>query len=216
MWYLLLDESGDLGFDFVNKQPSKFFTVCLLATSDVGSYYGIRRAIKKNLERKVNKGGRVRRLKSEIKATQTSFEVKKYFYREISKFRFGIYAITLNKRRLFEQLAREKERIYNFIARLVLDQIPFEKAVDRVQLVLDKSKSQREIAEFNAYIFRQLKGRLNPAIPLNIDHITSDREPALQAVDLFAWGIFRSYEWHDSEWLKVFREKVRCDKLYLK
>lgn len=25
MWYLYLDESGDLGFDFVNSKPSKFF-----------------------------------------------------------------------------------------------------------------------------------------------------------------------------------------------
>ncbi len=27
MWNLYLDESGDLGFDFVNKKPSKFFTI---------------------------------------------------------------------------------------------------------------------------------------------------------------------------------------------
>lgn len=30
MWYLYLDESGDLGFDFVNKKPSKFFTVTII------------------------------------------------------------------------------------------------------------------------------------------------------------------------------------------
>jgi hypothetical protein len=31
MLYLYLDESGDLGFDFVNKKPSKFFVVTILA-----------------------------------------------------------------------------------------------------------------------------------------------------------------------------------------
>lgn len=30
MWYLYLDESGDLGFDFVRKKPSRFFTVTIL------------------------------------------------------------------------------------------------------------------------------------------------------------------------------------------
>ncbi|MBU1291133.1 DUF3800 domain-containing protein, partial [bacterium] len=30
MYYLYLDESGDLGFDLVNKNSSKFFTVCIL------------------------------------------------------------------------------------------------------------------------------------------------------------------------------------------
>ncbi len=31
MLYLYLDESGDLGFDFINKKPSSFFTICVLA-----------------------------------------------------------------------------------------------------------------------------------------------------------------------------------------
>jgi hypothetical protein len=31
MIFLYLDESGDLGFDFVNKRPSKYFVVTVLA-----------------------------------------------------------------------------------------------------------------------------------------------------------------------------------------
>ncbi len=117
MWYLCLDESGDLGFDFVNKKPSKYFTICLLATSDSASYYAIRRAAKKTLRRKVNKGGRAKRIKVELKATETTLDAKRHFYGQIAKLRFGIYALTLNKRRVYERLTREKERIYNFIAR---------------------------------------------------------------------------------------------------
>lgn len=33
MWFLYLDESGDLGFDLVNKKSSKFFTVAILAVT---------------------------------------------------------------------------------------------------------------------------------------------------------------------------------------
>lgn len=29
MWLLYLDESGDLGFDFVNKRPSNHFTITM-------------------------------------------------------------------------------------------------------------------------------------------------------------------------------------------
>ncbi len=39
MWYLYLDESGDLGFDFVNKKPSKFFTITILVIK--GDYMSI-------------------------------------------------------------------------------------------------------------------------------------------------------------------------------
>ena len=155
MWYLCLDESGDLGFDFVNKKPSKFFTICLLVTSDAATYYGIRRAIKKTLRRKINKGGEVRSLKDEIKATGTTLRVKQYFYQQVKGLRFDIYAVTLDKRREFEQLMREKERVYNFIARLVMDQVPFERVDDRVQLIVDRSMGRHEILEFNTYIIRQ-------------------------------------------------------------
>ncbi len=66
MWYLFLDESGDLGFDFVNKRPSRYFTICVLATADPGCYHALRKAIKKTLRRKVNLGGRATHLKNEI------------------------------------------------------------------------------------------------------------------------------------------------------
>ncbi|MGH7846534.1 MAG: hypothetical protein ACREQW_15380 [Candidatus Binatia bacterium] len=175
MWYLCLDESGDLGFDFVNKKPSRYFTACLLATSDPKVYYAIRRAIKKTLRRKVNKSGRAKRLKNEVKATETTIEAKRHFYEQVRELRFGIYALTLNKRRVFDRLTREKERVYNFVARLVLDQIPFERAHLPVQLLVDRSKGKAEIADFNTYIFRQLQGRLDPNIPLHIDHVASQQ-----------------------------------------
>ena len=154
MWYLSLDESGDLGFDFVNKKPSNYFTVCILATSHRDSYYAIRKACKKTLRRKVNKGGKAKNPKSELKGTETSIETKTYFYKKVSSLHFGIYALTLNKRRVYEELAQNKERTYNFIARKVFDQIPFERADDIVQLTIDRSKGRFEIEDFNSYIIQ--------------------------------------------------------------
>ena len=214
MWYLCLDESGDLGFDFVNKKPSKFFTICLLVANDASTYYGIRRAIRKTLRRKVNQGGEAKHLKEEIKATGTNLGVKRYFYQQVQDLPFELYALTLDKRRQFERLTREKERIYNFIARLVMDHVPFERADNRVQLIVDRSMGRSEILEFNKHIFRQLQGRLSPKIPLHIDHTLSHEEPALQAADLFAWGIFHRYEHGDATWRAVFKAKIRYDELY--
>lgn len=215
MWHLFLDESGDLGFDFVNKKPSRYFTVCILAASDPDSYYAIRKAIKVTLRRKVNRGKKEALFKSEIKATEVPLSVKKYFYEKVKSHKFGIYSMTLNKRRVYDQLIHEKERVYNFIARQVLDKIPFEKAAIRVQLTIDKSKGKKEIREFNDYIVRQLKGRLDPAVPLNIDHLDSRQDAGLQAADLFAWGILRRYEKQDSEWLDCYAGKILLDEVYL-
>jgi hypothetical protein len=55
MWYLYLDESGDLGFDFVNKKPSKFFTVAILAIAGQQANRKLIKSVKVVLRRKLNR-----------------------------------------------------------------------------------------------------------------------------------------------------------------
>lgn len=210
MWFLYLDESGDLGFDFFSKKPSRFFTVAILAVEGIDDNRKIIKAVRKTSRRKFKTKGAV-----ELKGVRTRIETKRYFYDLVRSARFSIYALTLNKRRVYDELAANRERLYNFIARKVLDQIPFEVARTRIQLYIDRSKSKAEIREFNDYLERQLKGRVDPRVPLNIDHAASSDNPGLQAIDLFAWGIYRKYEKGDLVWYEVFKEKVRYDERYL-
>ncbi|MDP2691809.1 MAG: DUF3800 domain-containing protein [bacterium] len=216
MWYLYLDESGDLGFDFVNRKPSKFFTVTILALSTVAANRQLINAVKKTLKRKLNRKKDKKRYIHELKATSTTLEIKKYFYEQMGGVKCGLYSITLNKKRLFESLTREKPRVYNFIARKVLDQIPFEKSDGtRIELIIDKSKGSLGIAEFNSYIAKQLEARIDPRTPLNIYHRNSQEVQGLQAVDLFCWGIFQKYERQREDWYTLFKERVLFDNLYL-
>lgn len=215
MWYLYLDESGDLGFDFVNKKPSKFFTVTILALSSRDANRQLIKAVKTTLRRKLNNKHQ-KRITQELKGTGTTIGVKKYFFEKSKDIKFGIYSITLNKKKVFERLAKDKSRVYNYIARKVLDQIPFEKNNgDRVELILDKSMAKPEIAEFNSYIRRQLEGRISPNTPLDIYHWLSHENCGLQAADLFCWGIFQKYERQNIEWRNAFAEKIRFDEQFL-
>lgn len=95
---------------------------------------------------------------------------------------------------VYHYLSQKKDRVYNFIARKVLDVIPFENAFVRVGLVIDRSKSKKEIREFDEYLIRQLSSRIEPRIPLDIDHHLSHEDLPLQAIDLFSWGISRQYK----------------------
>lgn len=209
MVYLYLDESGDLGFDFFAKKPSRYFTVAILAVKGVENNKHLLNAVAKTLKRKC------RRKMPELKGSHTSIEVKRYFHSLVSPIPFTIYALTLNKKRVYNDLARKKDRVYNFIARKVLDQISLEEASTRIQFIIDKSKSTQEIKEFDDYIVRQLKGRIDPIVPLDIYHHTSHENLGLQAVDLFSWGIFRKYEHKTLDWYNVFKEKIRYDERYL-
>lgn len=217
MWHLYLDESGDLGFDFVNKKPSKYFTVAVLAVRGIDNDRKIQKAVKLVLRRKLNPKNKRKRMVEELKGEGTTLDVKKYFYKQVEDTKFAIYSITLNKLRVYEKLARDKARVYNFIARQVFDRIPFEKNNgDRIILVIDKSKGKKGIKEFNEYIVSQLKGRILPKTPFDIYHENSKEIGGLQAIDIFAWGIHRKYELKEYDWYNAFKEKIALDDQYLK
>ena len=216
MRYLYLDESGDLGFDFVNKKPSKFFTVTILALGSVGTNRKMTKAIKIVLRRKLNPKGKRKRIVQELKGTATTIDIKKYFYKQVKDTKFGLYSISLNKRRVYEHLVKDKSKIYNFVARQVLDRIPFDKNKnERVELIIDRSKSKPEIEEFNSYIRNQLEGKLDSKTPLDIYHRRSHETSGLQAVDMFCWGIFEKYERNRIEWFEIFEDKINFCDVYL-
>jgi len=114
----------------------------------------------------VNKGRKgKKRPEVELRGSKSAIEVKRYFYNLIAEERFGVYAVTLNKQRVKHELRRTpnaKDRLYNYVARQVIDAIPFEAATRAVQLVVDRSKGKHGIADFNQYVTSQLQGRLDP------------------------------------------------------
>ena len=215
MWWLYLDESGDLGFDFVNKKPSNHFTICILATSHKTSNTQFKTAVKRTLKNKLNHGNKKKRIIEELHATSTSLGIKKYAWRQVENKTFGIYSLTLNKRRLYKNLAQNKHRTYNYIARKVIDELPFEKADGGVQLIVDKSKGKTHIWEFNEYIRTQLEGRISPDVSLDFIHVNSKNSPGVQFADMFAWGVFQKYERKNLEWYNIFKGKIQHDEQYL-
>jgi len=152
----------------------------------------------------------------ELKGTGMTLDVKKYFYQKVTDIKFGIYSLTLNKKKVYERLAKNKPRVYNYIARKVLDKIPLEKnGGDRIELIIDKSMAKPEIEEFNSYIRRELESRLPLNVPVDIYHWLSHENYGLQAVDLFCWGIFQKYEKKNLDWYDIFKRKIRSDEQFL-
>ena len=66
MLYLYLNKSGDLDFDFANKNTSRFFTICVLAFRGQSNYRAMTKAVKAALP----------------------LDGKKYFYRTIKDIKF--------------------------------------------------------------------------------------------------------------------------------
>lgn len=215
--YIFLDESGDLGFDFSKQKTSRQFVISLLVCHDKQAQDGFRQAVSRTLKNKLNHKKITSRPVSELKGTGTTFPIKQYFYRQLPAKGWEIYSVTLNKLRVDAHLQTRagKKKLYNFMARFILEKVQFPEDVQQVSLVVDRCKNKAEIQDFNQYVINQLEALLPLNAQLNIDHLGSHESAGLQAVDLFCWGIARKDGLGDQEWYAVYQEKVRFTTVYL-
>lgn len=215
---IFLDESGDLGFDFEKRRTSQKFVITLLVCDDTAATVGFRKAVRRTLKNKLNQRRKSSRTIQELKGTGTTLAIKEYFFRQLSRKGWRVYSVALNKRRVDEPLrtSHGKKKLYNFLARFLLEHVDLSNAAPAVTLVTDKCKNKEEIRDFNQYLANQLEALLPLNIPLNIYHERSQDNPGLQAVDLFCWGIFRKYERGDNSWYQRFADKVTFETEYLR
>lgn len=115
MLYLYLDESGDLGFDFINKKPSEFFTITILIINGIDQNRKLISAVKKTIKRKLN----IRNIKKthELKGKSIKLDIKKYFYDQVKNIDFTIYSTSINKRKLAKFI--DQNRLYNFMTEII-------------------------------------------------------------------------------------------------
>ncbi len=215
MSYLYLDESGNLGYQLQTTGVSRHFVITILEVPDDSAKKAIEKAIARTMRNKVL-GKRMPQHNSvtELKGAKTSIAIKQHFYRAVADVPFRLYSVILDKKHFINHLQFNRSRVYNFITQLVLKKMPLEQATNYVMLTVDRSKSKMEIREFDAYLLNQLEARIPPQVPLIIQHYDSQENKLLQAVDLFAWGIFRKYEVGDSEWYGVFQKKIIYEQTY--
>lgn len=209
--FLYLDESGCLGFD--SSGASKFFVVTLLKIEGIETQKKISRAILRTLKSKIS--AKEKKNHYELKGSKTDLSIKQYFYRHMPTSDWSIFTVILNKEHVYHHLkaADSKKRLYNYIAKFLLSHVNLSHNVTRLDLVMDRCKSSREIKDFNTYIEAHLD--LSPNALLNISHVVSHESPAIQAVDLFCWGIARKYTLGETSWYDCFKKKIEFESVYL-
>lgn len=215
--FIYLDESGDLGFDFTKKKTSKKFVITLLVCYSAAARKEFRKAVRRTLKNKLNRTKNKSRHVAELKGTNTTLEIKKYLFRNIESNDWAIYALALNKQRVNSDLRSKtgKKKLYNFLSRLLLEELPLSNVGRNVELVVDKSKNKAETKDFNQYLTNQLEALLPLNTALYISHLSSIESAELQAADMFSWGIFRRYENNDKLWYDVFKDKIKFETEYL-
>ena len=214
--FVYLDESGDLGFDFTKSGTSRFFVINILVVESHEDRVWLSKAVERTIKNKVRKGKKGKTSEIELKGAKTSASVKAYFFRQLGNVKFQIYSLVLNKARVYDALQENQAKLYNYIARLLIQKCPFQKAKNKIILTLDKSKDQEGIKDFNRYLLLQLQSLIPVDKPVEIFHVVSHENKGIQAADLFSWGIFRKHERKDMEWYDLFRGRIKYEDVYLK
>ena len=214
--YIYLDESGDLGFDFTKAKTTKKFVITLLLCEDQNTNRQSQKAVRRTL-RKLNRRKRKSRRIEELKGTGTTLAAKEYFFRHLKSDGWHLYTLVLNKERIRPELQakKAKPRLYNYLARHLIEKLPLRTTFTNVRLVVDRSKNIQEIQDFNQYVRNQIEALLPLNTGFAIEHLTSKESAGLQAVDLFCWGIFRKYESGDCDWYRIYSSRIRYETEYL-
>jgi hypothetical protein len=216
---IYLDESGDLGFDESKQGASEYFVVTLLVCENMQTTRTIKNAILRTIKNKLNAKKSKKRIVQEIKGSSTTLQIKNYFFKQCPAIGWEVFSLILNKKRVYKNFYGKigKQKLYNYIAKTLIEKVKFPKTTKPVHLVLDKCKNSTEIKDFNCYLKNQIQSFLpNIEVRLDISHKASHETPELQAVDLFCWGIARKISQNNTEWYDVYKEKIKFEDVYLK
>lgn len=204
MSYILLDESGDLGFDFRKKGTTNYFLITFLFCENKRP---IEKCVKKTyatLRKKYKKQGKILHAYTENPITRQRL-LKYLASRECS-----VLAICLNKRKVYTKLHEEKAVLYNYVTNILLDRIFTKKLVpinEKIILVASKRETNVFLNDnFKSYL--KNKALNTHKVNLHIEIKTPFEDRALQAVDFISWAIFRKYEYKDESYCEIIRKKI--------
>jgi hypothetical protein len=203
MFYIFLDQSGDLGFNFKKKRTTKYFVITFLFCLNKRP---IEKCVKKtycSLMQKYKKKGILHAYSEEI-------STRKKLLKFLSEKECKIMTIYLNKEKVYTKLQEEKAVLYNYVSNILLDRIFSKKIIpinDEVKLIA----SRRETNKFLNNNFKNyLKDKVQSGYKLNIEVLikTPEEEKSLQAVDFISWAIFRKYEYGDCNYYDLIKKKI--------
>jgi hypothetical protein len=202
--YLLMDESGCLGFDFSKKKTSKYFIVTCLFVESKRPFEKIIKKIHSSLTKKDKKRSRVLHCYKEKPITRQSV------FKMLNKKECSIMTIYLNKSKVYTRLQDEKHVLYNYVTNILLDRIFTKRIIsvgDELILIASKRETNKFLnLNFSNYLDRKTKDK--HGINLSIQIKTPAEEKSLQIVDFISWAIFRKYEINDESYFSLIKRKI--------
>jgi len=201
MTHIFLDESGDLGFD---PKSSRWFIITIVLTNN---HRKIEKCVKKI------HGGLKKKYKKikELHAYHADYITRKRILKLLSETGdLKILCIVLNKEKVFVDLRKQKNYLYNYTANILMDRLHNKNILNpngEIHIVIDQRETNKFLkSNFENYLTKNLVKRGNNNFKIKIK--PSHAEKCLQAVDFVSWAIFRKYEKNDYEYYLILKDKI--------
>jgi hypothetical protein len=189
--YIYLDESGNLGF---TEKSGTYFVVASLC---VDSEKTVHRCIKN-----VRTGLNSKYKKNELKFSNSSNANRRRVLQCISRRDISLSFLVLNKNWVPMDLRQNIPKLHTYMIGQLLSHILSNMSGTRINIIVDKFLHNNKIDGFNEY--------MDTNIPINmkIQHVSSDGNNGIQAVDFVAGAINRKYRQNDSTFYNLIENKI--------
>ncbi len=204
MAYILMDESGDLGFDFDKAGTSRYFLLTFLVCENKRPIEKCVREVHAALRQ------RHRKVSSWLHASREEPSTRSRLLRKLAQRECAVMIIYLNKRRVYTRLQDEKSVLYNYVTNILLDRIFSKRLVsgNRLVFLIASRKETNKFLNLNFREYLERQGTSNHGISLKVQMRTPAEEKALQAADFVSWAIFREYEYGDDSYSNLIAGKI--------
>jgi hypothetical protein len=189
--YIYLDESGDLGF---SKKSGPYFVVAGLCVDEEKIVDRCIKNARTGLTKKYKK--------NELKFSNSSDANRRRVLQCISNKDVSLSCLILNKKWVSEDLRQDIPKLQRYMMGQLLSNVLCTMPITRVNVVIDKFVHSSKIDGFNEYMDR------NISVDMNIQHVSSDGNRGIQAVDFVAGAINKKYRENDSVFYDLIENKV--------
>ena len=127
-----------------------------------------------------------------------------------------IGVIVVKKDTVLKRLRNDPSILYNYLLvhNIISSLLPSLANHQKIHLILDKSLSQKRITSFNEYVKNKasylsyINGSSFDYDCISVEHVDSQNEPCLQAVDSIAGAYFQAYERKENCYADIIKEKI--------
>ena len=201
---LIFDESGNLG------SVGRYFVIACIDTHDYKSLHNI---MKKKLGVAKQLFQELACLHSnEIKAKDAYPCIKHHILETIASKDLSISYIVADLNHIKPSLLDDKNILYNYLMKILIDHLVSSKDNNTtINIICDNHTTKIASGNsFKEYIKLHLLYEKNYDLKLNIVYLDSDAKNAypVQAADYIANALYGYYEYNDSVYFKLFKNKI--------